>query len=150
MKFKSKVGVLTLLVYIAAVGVGGYFFYLSYKFYFESTLEWKMLFEIAFLVVGFLLLAYAGSAILKTYYEFQEGGLYVQSGLNKYLIPYQLIMNVKECKTFFTYNCLSADKIKISYREQGQLQRIHVSPKDKEEFLKQLKFHCKSAKFEKK
>ena len=148
MKFKSKVDILQLLGYILFAGIGATLVIYSYSSYLFSRDAWSFLLYLLLIVLGFVLLIYSISALFKTYYQFKDDHIYVQSGLMKNAIPYKYVMNVKSSKKYFTFNCLSIDKLCISFREGAQMSKIHVSPKEKEEFINQIKAHCKSAKIE--
>jgi len=146
MKFKSKIDFPQLLGYIVMIGIAGFILYATV--FFNETAS--NLYIILGMVIGMVVMMYAFGSLFNTYYQFQETQLYVHSGLFKKFVPYKDVMHVKETHKYFTYNCLSLDKLVIEYRDGNNLLKVHVSPKDKEEFLKLIRFNCKSAKIERK
>ena len=129
MKFKSnidwwfRVGVLAGLLSSATPIVLG--------FVFNITIS---------IIIGVATLIICGGIILpiyfNTYYLLEESKLHIQSGfcINKW-ISYKDIQSVKETEDPTASAGLSLDRIEIRYSTGN---RILISPKDKNEFIKQL------------
>ncbi len=95
------------------------------------------------------MIMYSAAALINTFYQFKEDYLYIKSGFFKTMVPYKMIMVLKKSNKFFTYNCLSIHKFKITYRNGTQMLEVHLSPKNEDEFIKQIRYYCKSVKIEK-
>ncbi|MCL1873667.1 MAG: PH domain-containing protein [Clostridiales bacterium] len=96
---------------------------------------------ISSLIIGAAVMIALGGVIVlpiyfNTYYTLEDTKLHIRSGLciNK-RIPYQYIEGIKETRDPAASAGLSLDRIEIRYSSQNM---ILVSPKDKQEFIRQL------------
>ncbi|MDY0407053.1 PH domain-containing protein [Virgibacillus sp. 179-BFC.A HS] len=76
-------------------------------------------------------------------YEFFPNHLFVRGGLFRSRIPYEKITKVTPTSAIFTgYRIMSSrDGIEIFY-QNATLGSVKVSPKNKSEFIAELKKHC--------
>lgn len=72
---------------------------------------------------------------LKTGYTIEQNSLTIRSGPLKIKINIAEIEQIRETKNPFTAPALSADKLEIQY---ANYQTVWISPKEKEEFVRQL------------
>lgn len=149
--FKSKIGVLGLIVHILVILIGAYSIYYGITEFVntEDATVGKKLLSILFLAMGGIIFVYGITALFDTSYRFDEDGLFIKFGMMKNKYPYKFMMKYEKDHKLFTYNCLSLDKRVITFRDgpNGNSQ-FHISPKNEEEFIKELKKHCKSLKIE--
>ncbi len=88
-----------------------------------------------------LIVALAGFVVplwffLATSYRLTPDTLYVRFGLFRWKIPLKLVRSVKESREMTSAPALSTDRLRIDY---GASDYILISPKDKQQFLRDLK-----------
>lgn len=74
-----------------------------------------------------------------TYYIIEENCLYLKCGPIREKIAYDTIKSVKKSRNPLSSLALSIDRIEIRYGKRGL---TLISPKDKEEFIEELRKKC--------
>lgn len=89
-------------------------------------------------------------ALLRTKYVFNEKELELKSGLFKVTLAYADIFVIKDSRRFFALYSLSSDRFEITFKDKNNASKpwghYYVSPLDKNEFIKELRKHCKHVK----
>ena len=151
-KIKSRKDIGTIFIYLIIVAVGAIvFLYGMLGLVSEETTKigdyissgfWAFLGVVTPLAILF--------ALLKTEYVFDEDGVTFVAGIFKTKIPYSRIFVIKENRKFLAMYCLATQKLQITFKDEGNKSKpwghIHVSPTSNEEFIKELKKHCKNLK----
>lgn len=151
-KIKSKKDIGTIFIYLIIVAVGAIvFLYGMLGLVSESTEKigdyissgfWAFLGIVTPLALLF--------ALIKTEYVFDENGVTFVAGIFKTKIPYTKIFVIKENRKFLAMYCLATQKLQITYKDDGNKSKpwghIHATPIDNEEFIKELRKHCKNLK----
>jgi hypothetical protein len=138
LKFKSKRDWLVLVVYL--VFVGALLFIWLMPYYGGNELTMKI---IATTMIGLVVLTFTW-AVFSTYYLFEEKYLLCVSGPFKTKVYYCDIKDVKPSHAAWSSLALSLDRV-VLIRGENLLARIYVSPKNKTEFIEEVKRRiCKS------
>ncbi|MCR4924963.1 MAG: PH domain-containing protein [Clostridiales bacterium] len=136
MKYKSKIDWwfhLTVFVFI---------FFTFYFIY--STIEGKSSFALLSILSLAFLSLFLLPDYLSTYYYFDKEALIIKSGLfTKIVIPYSTISSCEAGTMHATTAALSKDKLIISYFSPKGKKYVVVSPKNKFDFMTQIKICTK-------
>ena len=77
---------------------------------------------------------------LNTYYLLAESALLIKCGFFKAKeIPYWSIMSIKEVNNITGSTALSMDRLEVKYTERGYIKDYLISPRNKQEFLQEIK-----------
>jgi hypothetical protein len=98
---------------------------------------------ISLVVVLFLTgigVAFPSWVLINTYYQIKEGILIIKSGPLQWHITLDSIKSITPTRDTTSSPALSFDRLRIEY---GQYNSILVSPKDKENFLSDIKQNAK-------
>lgn len=129
--YKSKVDWWLIIV---LAGISIYLLNLIYLHFTIQTLHEDPLF---FVFLGFLALI-VWSPIPTTYYVIDNDVLKVQSIFLKWEIPLRNIYKVERTYNPLSAPALSLDRLRIEYTTNGISESIMVSPKEQEQFIKEI------------
>lgn len=87
--------------------------------------------------IAFVLWIYYG-----TYYELRADHIYARSGPFVERVYYDLIIEAKPCKNFYSSMALSTERIFVRTTRKGLMGMTYISPVNREEFLAELKSRC--------
>ncbi len=73
------------------------------------------------------------------YYEITDDELTIRSGLVRWHIPLSSIVRVRPSNSLISSPALSLDRLEVAYEKNGALRRILISPKERENFLVDLR-----------
>lgn len=147
-KSRKDLGTFTLYLLLAILG----FLVFAIGVYdFKNPDGWRdYLSGIFFCFIGFIVPLMMFYAMLKTYYVFEEDGLVLRSGIFNTKIPYGKIYVVKDSRRPLSFYSLSVRKLELTYKDDSdkskEWTKSYISPIDREEFIKELKKHCKAMK----
>lgn len=97
-----------------------------------------------FMIISPCLFIIGTSYFLWTYlsvkYVLNQDHLFIKGGINRRRIPYEQIVKVVPTRTILTGHSIlsSRDAIELFYEEKG-LKSVKISPKEKSEFISELK-----------
>ena len=133
MKFRSRTDVYNILMIVLIIGILA-----LPNFVFEfSWVYLTIMLEFDFLMVWF---------IFSTTYKLSNNGIIVSSGFISFEIDYNSIKEIKFVKVFYRSTCSNAIKsIEISYgsNRKSVPNKVCISPVNENQFLSELKKHCK-------
>ncbi len=136
MKYKSKIDWwfhLSVIVFCA---------FTAYTIYAASLGNATML--LAAIMFGLMFFLFLLPTYLFTYYVTGDSALTVRSGLfTKKVIPYNMIVSCQPGSVTGDSAALSRDRLVITYFKNGKKKNIIVSPKDKFDFVTELKLKQK-------
>lgn len=132
MIFKSKIA---WWFYGLEILLGGITVLIVYLAISEQGIVLYIAATIFLLIMGLLMVP----MLLNTKYILEETQLRVVCGLHTRRIPYANVLNVKPNFDPSSSPALSLDRIQIQYRNHdGNNNFVSISPKDKDQFLKEL------------
>jgi hypothetical protein len=88
-----------------------------------------------------IMLVVAFTLMWPLYYEITDAELIVRSGWVRWRIPLESILRVRPSNAAWSSPALSLDRLEVLYEKKGVWKKILVSPKDKENFLLDLRAH---------
>ena len=147
MKFKAKKDPLYICLYVLLIVCVILAIYFLLQWYINSIGNFFMLLLIAlciFLCGLFLYKVIYG--LIKTTYSFEDDKLVIRVGNEITDIKLNRVMNLESTKRLIVTGAYTLEKLKITYIEGNSKETKFVSPDNKEEFINQLKIHCKSMK----
>ena len=102
--------------------------------------------DIIFMIVSILFLAFLVYSYVSISYSFDEKHLNIKSSFNTDVLKYKDIMGIKTCRKFFSWTITSIKCVEIAYSPYGKKKECkyyYVSPKNRDEFIEELKEKCK-------
>ena len=147
---KSKKDAPTLSIYFLITILGMLVIIIGISRLINATGWYTFVEGIFFIAIG----VFAPLALLigtfKTYYAFGDKTLVLRSGLLKVEFEYANIFVVKDSHKFFTMYALSTDRLELTIKDPNAANKpwthYYVSPISKDEFIAELRKHCKHLK----
>lgn len=95
---------------------------------------------VASIMLFFMFFLFLLPTYLRTYYFTGEKALTVRSGLfTKKVIPYEMIVSLEPGSVTGDSAALSRDRLVLTYYKNGKKKHLLVSPKDKFDFMTEIK-----------